>query len=100
MKDVRLLLLKNPILVGLDITKNLDPSITFFDDILGPELARPILSRNGRLMMTSLANRLIPRRDKMIEAGIEFNETTVAQLCMNTNVQFDEMLKEHVDATK
>jgi hypothetical protein len=93
--EVRLLLLRNPQLIGLDIKKNLDPTIDFFEGLLGPERARPFLVVKSYLLKNSLANRLIPRRDRMMELGMEIDdEATVYKLCMKTNIQFDAWLQE------
>jgi hypothetical protein len=87
--EVRSFLCRSPAFIGYDIDKNLDPTIAFFESLLGPERALSMIVSSIGLLKASLTKRLIPRRDRMIEAGIEFNEVTVRALCTMTDDRFD-----------
>jgi hypothetical protein len=87
--DVRSIFLAKPDFIGTDLVKNMDPTITFFESLLGPERGLRLLRSNITFIRCSLVNRLIPRRDMINELGIYlFNESMVAVMCTKTDTQF------------
>jgi hypothetical protein len=80
---------------GADIDKNLEPTISFFESILGAEVL-PLLVKHPVLLNYSLANRLIPRSDRMVKAGMAFDQLHVRRcMCDMTDLDFDAWLEDY-----
>jgi hypothetical protein len=97
--ELRRVIVRIPSTFAYDVTTNLDPRISFFETILGPSTAKRVLLNNARLIDTNLSNRLEPRRERMKEEGIEFNESTVKAMCTKNNHQFDDWVVDYVRNT-
>jgi hypothetical protein len=90
--DVRQLLTTNPAFMNTDIDKNLSPTIDFVEDLLGRDQGRPLIARNLKTINWGLASRLPQRKERMIEAGKQFNDESVLIMCMKSDDQFDRWL--------
>jgi hypothetical protein len=88
--EVRSFLLKNPPFIDLDTTNKLDPMIAFVANLLGgPREALTFLEPHYLKLDFSLKNRLIPRRDRMVKVGIEFNALNLSYMFRKSNDDFN-----------
>ena len=79
--------------MGLDIDRNLEPTISFFESLLGKDIGKTLMYNHPALLKCSLSKRLIPRRAIMIAKGITFDEKNTKKMCYLTNEKFEVLLK-------
>jgi hypothetical protein len=71
-------------LLCLNIDTNLEPTITFYEDCVGSNTARTMISKYPVLLPLSLENRLKPRLEETQEAGIPIDTRTMTRIAMMT----------------
>ena len=98
------LLLQSPEHAGFFINWDLEPTIRFYEDILGPERAVKFIVSNsqmrGGVLACNLTGRLIPRCKMMISAGMTLDETNTLNMCHLSNVKFERWMAENLDGMK
>ena len=86
------LLIDKTALYSCDIDRNLEPTICFFEKLLGPEEGLSLIIDNPNVLTSSLSKRLIPRRERMIAAGVSFSKPTARIMCGFSNDKFNDWI--------
>ena len=70
------LLVDQTSLLTCDIDNNIEPTLKFFEELLGPEDGLSLICSSPSILGGSLNKRFIPRRDRMIASGASFTKKT------------------------
>lgn len=93
-KELRALILQYPVFLGANVIDNIEPSIAFYEDLLGVDEALAHIQKNFNVLNYSVAKRLVPRRERMESAGLEITEKDLRAITRKTNAQFDEFIEQ------
>ena len=76
-------------LLTFDIDNNIEPTIKFFESLLGPEDGLSLICSSPSILGGSLSKRFIPRRERMIDYGVSFTKKTASHMRFLANDNFD-----------
>ena len=93
-EEVLSLLSTQTSLMAYDIETNIEPTIDFFESLLGSEQGLALIKWHPALLGASLSKRLIPRRERMISVGVVFDDMNAKRMCYKTNDQFEKWLED------
>jgi len=93
-KELRALILQYPVFLGANVIDNIEPSIAFYEDLLGVDEALAHIQKNFNVLNYSVEKRLVPRRERMESAGLEITEKDLRAITRKTNAQFDEFIEQ------
>ena len=76
--------MKSPSIVGLNIESNLEPTIEFFENLIGVYEVKEFLLKDPSFLTRSLEKRLKPRLAEVRKAGIPMDSGTVKRMAFYT----------------
>jgi hypothetical protein len=79
---------KQPPLFGYDINKNLEPTIKFYEGLIGSKAAIQMIANRPRVLGSSLENRLKPRLVECQKAGIPIDTGTIQRIAAFTELEW------------
>jgi hypothetical protein len=87
-KELSKLVQRLPSVLSYNIESNLEPTIEFFEDLIGVDEAMGVLVKDPSFLSRSLEKRLKPRLAEVREAGIPIDFGTLSRMAKCTEEQW------------
>jgi len=87
-------LLKMPSLLSKSLSGNLEPTLQFFKEHLGEEVALKMVRAYPRMFNASLEGRLKPRAEVAMKAGVNIDSTLMRKMACWTEKQWQSMMSD------
>jgi hypothetical protein len=84
-ESLRKLVQRTPQLLSYSIEENLEPTLTFYEECLGVNVARTMILADPRVFSASLENRLKPRLVDALQAGITIDHGAITRMAKYTD---------------
>lgn len=94
--DLKRMLLALPSIVGYNHVKNIEPKLTFYEELLGDkQKTNQFVTRDPRFLSYSLENRIKPRVEQAEEIGMKINPSTLNNIIKATDERWSRAVSNH-----